>query len=97
MSVLVPLANRLLELEEDRRFLTHGFCSPHGTPAGDLAFQFRRFDPTTKDEWAVKQRYFRPADLRRTKDAGAMHAQTALLTFSAICSALKLEEPDLAT
>lgn len=81
---LVLIAEKLLEFEELRHFLTHGFCTCLFTPRGEIALRFQRFDPAKKDEWAQKIREIRLEELHHLKLQSTTFAQTSVMLFRQI-------------
>jgi len=96
---ILPLFDRLAQLDEGRQFFVHGYCAFYSTPAGDMAMQFRRFVPPAKGEKKGpvrrKDLIVRPAELAAARDRWALFADTSMKIFRGVYQALRLEEPDL--
>lgn len=88
---IVPLLDRLRELEELRHFLSHGFCTFHFTPAGDIGSMFRRFVPTKENPLNVSSVTLRPHQLAEARARWIAFAEEALGTFRRVYDELGLE------
>ncbi|MDP3736501.1 MAG: hypothetical protein Q8R02_03870 [Hyphomonadaceae bacterium] len=78
---LVPIADKLLALEEDRHFLTHGFAICEHDKQGNVRLVFRRFVPRSGDEWTPAHRNFTPDELKHLQQTTTVFVSTALETF----------------
>ena len=78
---LVPIADKLLELENDRHFLTHGFAICEHDKKGNVRLVLRRFVPRSGDEWTPAHRNFTPDELMHLQKVTAVFVSTALEAF----------------
>jgi hypothetical protein len=94
---LLPLLDRLMELEDARHFFTHGFMSVHiekGT--GRVGMHLRRYvQPKRHSRETRAEMFVLPEQMSDGKTRWVIFAQTAVETFRRIYEQLGLESHDV--
>ncbi|KYH01706.1 hypothetical protein [Bradyrhizobium sp. DOA1] len=65
---LVPMAEKLLEWDDVRNFLVHGFVMLTTDKAMNHMFEYRRYNRVSKEEYELRQWFVSIEDLERAKD-----------------------------
>jgi hypothetical protein len=94
---ILPLLDRMLELEKTRHFFTHGFLSVHIQQDGKrMGMHMRRYVPPEKGQRETKEELFvLPEQMAEAREKWRLFAQTALIMFQAIYDELGLERHDV--
>jgi hypothetical protein len=96
-EVILPLMDRVLELEETRHFFTHGFMSIHIQKDGKaMGMHLRRYVQPKKGELESRAELFvLPDQMSDARNRWTVFAQTALGIFRDVYAALQLEAHDV--